>query len=346
MPAGQSRRYHHVVVEAAHGDDRLISVVVPTYRRGEHLRAAVQSLMEQQLAPGHTLEVIIAVSDGSIDDDMRTARELARNPRVRMTVALGPGPAAARNAGLATSSGSLVAFLDDDCTAEAGWLLAGVKALGHADIVQGRTLPDGPVPRFSHTLSVYPPSWLWESCNLFVRKDIASRIGAFDETWNPTGQVHDHMGEDAEWGWRLVRGGATPGFAPEAVVRHAVVARSFRQYLKYQARLRYFPRLFRIAPETRRICYRGYFVSRHHAVLAAVILSLSAGVLARRSGARRLGLRLMLLAGIGYLLPLRKTIPAMGVAGALTDLVWRIPTEAVEVGSALCGSIRWRRLLI
>lgn len=333
-------------VPAPNSPGRLVSVIVPTYHRPEGLRRAVQSVLSQDLPAGIELEVVVGLSDPAYEPDATTAEDLVRDPRVKAAAAARPGPAAARNAAIAASSGEVILMIDDDCEAAAGWVLAALAALDDADLVQGRTEPAGPVPRFSHSLSVYPPSWLWESCNIGVRRSAIDRFGRFDESWNPTGRAGGHMGEDVEWGWRLVREGARAAFAPDAVVRHEVRPRSFREYLSYQAQLRYFPQLFHVAPEARRIFYRGYFVNPRHAVLSAAVVAGAGAAAAHAAERDDVALALAAVAGILYLSPLRRPLRRGRVADAVRELAWRLPAEATELAAAVYGSVRWRRLLI
>lgn len=328
-------------------DGARVSVVVPTYHRPARLAAAVESVLGQELSPGESLEVVIAVSDPEDAEDLAAAAQLARgDARVRVVKATAPGPGAARNVGIRAATGPCLAFLDDDCRAQPGWLAAGVAALEQADLVQGRTRPAGDVPRYHHSLSVEPLSCLWESCNLFVRRDAIDRGGDFDQAWNPTGRVGGHMGEDVEWGWRLVRAGARTGAAPAALVLHDVTPRDYVGYLRYQAQLRYFPRLFRVAPECRRIFLGGRFVNRRHVALTAAVGIGGAAVVATALDHRGTGRLLALGAIAAYLSPLRGAVLRGGLRAGAIDMARRAPIEAVEVLAAAYGSARWRRLLL
>ncbi|HET9051739.1 MAG TPA: glycosyltransferase family A protein [Candidatus Dormibacteraeota bacterium] len=311
-----------------------VSVVIPTYHRPEMLRTALESVLAQELVGA--FEVVVALSDPEAAADRAAAEAVAAaDPRVHVTAApSSAGPASARNAGIRAARGGILAFIDDDCRAEPGWLAAGVSALGSADLVQGRTDPERPPGPFDHFVAVHELSWLWETCNLFVRRESVDAAGGLPETRLLGGAVdHRVMGEDTEWGWRLVRAGARPAFAEEARVLHAVVPRGFGGHLAYHARMRYFPRLLLSTPEAARHFWSPHFVTRRHAVITASLGLLAAGEVARRAGRRRLG-RLATVAGAaGLLSPARRSAPAA-------------VTEAVVYGSAVWGSIRWRRILL
>ena len=99
----------------------VISVVIPCYNQGHFLDEAVTSATSGT----HHVEVIV-VDDGSTDDTPRVA---GRHQTVRYVHQQNRGLAAARNRGLAESSGDLVIFLDADDRLLPGGIDAGVRAL-------------------------------------------------------------------------------------------------------------------------------------------------------------------------------------------------------------------------
>jgi cellulose synthase/poly-beta-1,6-N-acetylglucosamine synthase-like glycosyltransferase len=125
-----------------------VSVIIPTFRRPEGLERAARSVLNQANPCGLSIELIIVDNDpgGSALDDAGALAE-ATNLPVRVVHMPEPGVANARNAGLAASTGELIAFLDDDEEAPATWLceLVGTMRFYDADAVFGpvRTrLPD------------------------------------------------------------------------------------------------------------------------------------------------------------------------------------------------------------
>src|SRR5258708_1885428 len=245
-----------------HSPPDVVSVVIPTLRRPRLLADAVRSVLAQRVPDEWDLEIVVSISNPDIVEDVSAAEALAAaDSRIRVVEARRLGGGAARNAGVAAARGSIVVFMDDDCRAQDGWLASLLGLMSAADIVQGRTVADGAVPRFHRTMWVTPPSWLWETCNLGVKKSVFDRVGGFDESWNAAGRVGEQHGEDVEFGWRVVRSGGQAAFAPEAVVHHVVHPRTFGQHLRYKAGIRNFPRIFRTTPEARRVFYLNRFVS-------------------------------------------------------------------------------------
>ena len=317
--------------------ERTVSVVIPTYHRPDLLRRAVCSVLAQQL-PDHTdLEVVISVSDASADADHAAAQELAlEDDRVRVVVAPRKGPSVARNTGIAAAKGDLIGLLDDDCEAQPGWIAAGVGGLADVELIQGRTEPrDRLEHAYDRTIWVPSFSGLWESCNLFVRRAVIDRHGGFDEDWNPTGKPGEHWAEDTEWGWRVVRGGTTYAFEPSALVRHAVLPQSFRDWFRYQTKYRYWPLMVKEIPELReQVLVNRYFLSRRQRTLtAAAALLLSAAVVGGRGNTTAAkALALVSLAPLG--------------SAHARNLFHALEEEWLHLGALLYGSIRYRRIVL
>lgn len=85
-----------------------VSVVIPHYNANGFLATAVESAFDQTLRP----DEVIVVDDGSErspEDELRGYGE-----RVRLVKAPNQGVCAARNKGIAASSGDVIAFLDAD----------------------------------------------------------------------------------------------------------------------------------------------------------------------------------------------------------------------------------------
>ena len=89
----------------------LISVIVPVYKVEAYLDRCVQSIVDQTYT---NLEIIL-VDDGSPDRCPEMCEDWAeRDSRIRVIHQKNAGAGAARNAGLASSGGSFIAFVDSD----------------------------------------------------------------------------------------------------------------------------------------------------------------------------------------------------------------------------------------
>src|SRR5205823_6629289 len=100
-----------------------VSVVIPTYNYGRFVGQAVQSVLDQTVAPHE----VIVVDDGSTDDTPSVLAQFGSN--VRLLHQHRRGPSAARNAGIAASCRDLVAFLDADDWWEPGKLARQVEEM-------------------------------------------------------------------------------------------------------------------------------------------------------------------------------------------------------------------------
>ena len=256
-----------------------ISVIVPARDAAATLPATLAALSAQDVDAA--FEVIV-VDDGSHDETAALARAAPLGPTVLTGPGAGPGPA--RNAGVAASSGEILAFTDADCVPEPGWLRAGVEALAGADLVQGAVRPDPAAVRmpFDRTVSVDGAAALYETANLFCRRALFDRIGGFED-WLGTGVIGKPLAEDVWFGWRARRAGASVAFSDAAHVNHAVFRRDAGGYVAERARLVYFPAIVAKIPELRReLLLGGLFLNRRTAAFDAA--ALGAGIaLATRS---------------------------------------------------------------
>jgi hypothetical protein len=98
------------------------TVVVCTRARAELLRRCLHSVQASVEASGLPPPEFVVVDNAPPDDSTaRTVREL---PEVRYEVEPRAGLDFARNHALATATGDVVAFLDDDVVVDAGWFAA------------------------------------------------------------------------------------------------------------------------------------------------------------------------------------------------------------------------------
>ena len=216
-----------------------IAVVVPTKDRPEALGRCLSALAAQSLAPA---EVVV------VDDRSADARAVARmaatagRGRVRLVAGQGRGPAAARNLGARTASAAVVAFTDDDCRPDPGWLAAIAAAVeGGAEVVAGPTVVGEPASSATRAAQVVTNHLLDASldrragtvgfaptCNLAARAEVLARL-PFDESFPAA------AGEDRDWCDRLTATGTTIAYVPGMLVRHHPEL-DLRRFLRQQVR--------------------------------------------------------------------------------------------------------------
>ena len=198
-----------------------VSVVVPTYRRPELLDRCVAALLAQDLEPGR-FEVIV-VDDGACKEtESVVARRVGQAERVGLHLRYlctsgGRGPGAARNLGWRAARGWLVAFTDDDCLPEGGWLRAGLAACGDADGASGRLVVPIPSRPTDYERSVSQlENALFVTANCFYRRRALEAVGGFDVRFTVAWR------EDSDLHFSLLERGARLVQASEAVVNHPV----------------------------------------------------------------------------------------------------------------------------
>jgi glycosyltransferase involved in cell wall biosynthesis len=129
-------------------DNIKISVILPVYNPGAGISKCIASLRNQTLRDIELIFVDDLGDDGSMD---RVREAAAEDSRIRViTNPRNMGPGFSRNAGIETSRGEYLSFIDpDDYVADDFYeLLYEKAAVEKTDIVKGRicyTLEDGTV---------------------------------------------------------------------------------------------------------------------------------------------------------------------------------------------------------
>jgi glycosyltransferase involved in cell wall biosynthesis len=208
-----------------------LSVVMPTYQRGEGLMQVLSPLLDDP-AVGE----LVVVVDGSTDDTMLRLTELAdRDDRVRPLRQDNAGAGAARQAGVEAALGDVVLLLDDDVLADPGLAskhLAfhtaepGCVVLGSMPTrpVRGRRTQDVTTvlyeKNYQHSCREYlmHPEQLLDhfwSGNVSMPRELALAVGLGDP------ELPDlYPMEDLELGLRLKAAGATAVFRPDLSATH------------------------------------------------------------------------------------------------------------------------------
>jgi GT2 family glycosyltransferase len=158
------------------------------------------------------------VADNGSDDGTRSCVERwsERDPRIRVVDASArPGAGAARNIGVQSARGRMLAFCDADDVVLPGWLAAMVAALADSDLVAGvfdfSSLNGGPTsdptPAATRQMGFLPFAL---GANLGVRRDAFEAVHGFCETIPPS--------EDTDLSWRLQLAGFQFAVTPAAAV--------------------------------------------------------------------------------------------------------------------------------
>ena len=184
----------------------IISVIIPVYNGERYLAETLASVMEQTRKP----EEIIVVNDGSTDG---TAQWLSRQriPGLQVFEQDNAGPAAARNRGLAASTGDFVAFLDADDIWHPGKIAAQYAALAeHPDVGYVLChLEEFHSPDMEEELKKRTPLRTGAQpgklpSTALVRSSVFKQVGLFDPSFR-TGEFMDWMLRANEAGIRSLQ---------------------------------------------------------------------------------------------------------------------------------------------
>ncbi len=248
-------------------------------------------------------------------------------------------PSRQRNTGGAWLRRPLIAFTDDDCRPDPGWLAALLEAATGAPggVIQGTTRPDpleaavGLAPRV-RTLDVTPPVRDCQTCNVLYPRAVLEATGGFDE------ELPAPAGEDTDLAERARAHGAVLRAAEHAVVFHAVEAYSVRGMAKVTWKWRHLPYVTKRHPTLRESApLRIFWKHSHWRLLLAL-----AGLLA----AHRVGpARVLVLPYLRHALLIHGRRPDR-VARALCELPSRTAMDLVEIAAVTRGSVRYRTLVL
>jgi GT2 family glycosyltransferase len=311
--------------------DPKVTVVVPTFRRS-HLLGRLHRSLERQTYPHDRFDVVIVDND-SPDDTAMVLKQIEAETTIelRHLVETQRGPAATRNRGWRATSSEIIAFLDDDCAPEPGWLEAGVAALVADDtlgVVQGCTrLPAGSsVGDWTLTRQIAGHTPYFEGLNIFYRRAAIEQTDGFDEGIG-------NYGEDAALGWAVVDAGWRAGYAPDAVVFHDAEERGVRYHMWTGVRERNVALLAKRHPGFRREAFwRPWAFRWENAAFTVAVIGLLAAPW------RRLALLLVL----PYARFLRIRFPQPDHPHRLRWLAERIAVDASQFVGMRVGNIRYR----
>jgi glycosyltransferase involved in cell wall biosynthesis len=169
----------------------IISVIVPFYNAEPYIQRCIAGLLAQQY-PRDAYEIIM-VDNNSTDASVEIVKQ---HPHITLVTEHKQGAYAARNCGVATARGSIIAFTDPDCVPDPHWLQQIATVLSSAKDV-AIVLGYCQMARATHGLSLLEAYehqklrfifssgnkdlYFGYTNNMAVRRDIFSRFGPFIE---------------------------------------------------------------------------------------------------------------------------------------------------------------------
>ena len=210
-------------------------VCVPSFRRPEHLRKTLESLVAQRA--GRRFAVVIVENDASKCESVPVAADFLRAGRLRGLCVVEPrqGNVHAINAAFETARETFpdvvnLLMIDDDEIASPGWL----ESMLHAAEITGADIVGGPVwPNFDDALKrglrdhpAFAPAYetsgpvpvIYGSGNCLIRASVFERLAepSFDLRFNLLG------GGDTDFFWRCRDAGMKFYWVAEAVINETV----------------------------------------------------------------------------------------------------------------------------
>lgn len=306
-----------------------VTVVVPTYCR-PHLLGRLVAALEAQTLPPDRFDVVVVDNASSDDTSTRLSALASASPlRLRHLIEHKRGPAATRNAGWRASTAPIVAFIDDDCVPEPGWLAGGLATISTDDrigVVQGCTRkPEGQPHGGDWTLwrQITEPTPFFEGCNIFYRRAALEQSDGFDEDIG-------NYGEDTALGWSVIDGGWKRGYAEDAVAYHDVEERGVAYHVRTGLLERNVARIAKRYPDFRREAFwRPWAFRRENAAFTTAVAGALLATWRRPA----------LLLALPYLL-LR--LPPRGHPRRGRLLLERIAVDAAQFAGMRLGSLRYR----
>jgi glycosyltransferase involved in cell wall biosynthesis/GT2 family glycosyltransferase len=226
-----------------------VSVVICTYNRAELLTESIKSIAAQDY-PASAFEIIV-VDNNSTDGTSEITESLAASSTVsiRYVFEERQGLSFARNTGIHTAHGEIVAFIDDDIDADRGWLAAIVGAFTDPSIACAggpiRPIWAGARPEWLTkdlesylTISEFDSArkageFIWPEtpwgANISFRKSAFATVGLFPANLGRNGSCL-LSGEEVNLCKRIFDAGQRIAFAPEAVIHHKIAPERTTQH--------------------------------------------------------------------------------------------------------------------
>jgi len=206
----------------------MLSVIIPTYNRVDHLIRCLDSLNDQILSVDQ-FEVIVVV-DGSPDDTVQQLEQFRARFLLRPFIKENAGQCAARNDGASIAVGEHILFLDDDILADPQLLQAHYQIhQTHTNVIAIGDIRLADEENGDWSAKPYAEEWLayfqslrekdvqpsWVNCysgNVSLPRSALLAVGGFP--------LDLRTSFDVELGYRLAREGLEFVFVPEASAIH------------------------------------------------------------------------------------------------------------------------------
>ncbi|WP_157216013.1 glycosyltransferase family 2 protein [Flavisphingomonas formosensis] len=195
-----------------------VSVIIPHYNDLENLGHCL-SLLNRQTLPPDSFEIVVADNNSACGLD---AVRAVAGERAHVVPAPEQGAGAARNAAVAAARGTVLAFIDSDCSPRPDWLEKGLAGLRRGDMVGGAVQVfcqdaqrPNPIEAFEMVFAFRTRDYVERqrfavTANLFTPRAIFDRVGGFRSV----------VAEDMDWCFRAGDLGYSLVYGEDAIVAH------------------------------------------------------------------------------------------------------------------------------
>lgn len=210
-------------------DDIAMSLIISSRNGGDKLSRVLESIHGEEM--GEAKGELILVNSASTDSTssvMRSFRDRAAFPVTVLDMDQ-PGQGRAQNRATRIAKGEIIAFTDDDCYLEPGYILKAAKVFGGQKFryCGGRVLlydeTDTKLTvNYSTRFTFFPAgtcmtAGIIQGCNLVVHREVFEKIGSMNPALGKGARL---PGSDIEFVGRASMNGFAGAYVPELVVYH------------------------------------------------------------------------------------------------------------------------------
>jgi glycosyltransferase involved in cell wall biosynthesis len=207
-----------------------VSAVICTRNRPDKIGNAVETVLANTYP-----EFDLTIIDQSTNEETETIVRLLgeRDGRIRYLRMKESGLSRAYNLAIASTTGPIIAFTDDDCLVPSDWIekiVAAFDEQGDGELMYGQVLPAYPEnggDALTPYLRIEKPERLDRAngfrvfgmgANFAARRSLFERAGTFDEVLGGGGPLKSS--QDFDLAYRAYRRNAAILLRPEVIVRH------------------------------------------------------------------------------------------------------------------------------
>jgi glycosyltransferase involved in cell wall biosynthesis len=195
-----------------------VSVIVPHYQDLGGLDRCLASLCAQSF-PADQFEIIVADNNSPVG---KSAVEAVIAGRAKLVIATQKGAGPARNCGVASATGTWLAFIDSDCVAHPKWLEQGLAALKTYDFVGGDVEVLVPPGQAMSGAEAFESVFAFNNKRYIAQEQFTITASLFcaRKLFDDVGPFLVGVSEDKEWCHRAIGKGYRLGYCADAIIGH------------------------------------------------------------------------------------------------------------------------------